>query len=162
MAFKDRLRKTFRKKSASSGEATQSKSSTSQLEYSYTGRKDVEYYKPHEIPKSKYKGKVDPDHKEHLESFCFNDAFSSSLRRKPSDTLSGFMSPGGTKSQSRRASYISQPSSSARNSVSNMADFGSGSTLNGPHSSTSLSTSTSLTTEGSEGVSTSFESERHR
>lgn len=160
MAFKDRLKKTFRKKSSSSSEVIKTESSTQQ-EYSYTGRKDVEYYKPHEIPKSKYRGKVDPEHKEHLESFCFNDAFSSPPRR-PSEALSGFMSPGGTKSQSRRASYVSQVSRSARNSVSNIASFESGSTLDGPHSSSTLSASTSLTTEDSEGVFPVSESERYR
>lgn len=111
MAIRDKLRKTFRKKdSSSSGGSTPSTSSDPKH---YTGRTDIEYYKPHEIPKSKYKGRVDPEHKEKLESYSFADAFNT-VRRKSSQALSGIMSPGGTKSQSRRPSYMSQMSKASK------------------------------------------------
>lgn len=120
MAIRERLRRTFRKKnSLSSGGSTPSTSSDPS-EYSYTGRTDVEYYKPHEIPKSKYRGKVDPEHKERLDAYSFADAFTT-IRRRSSQALSGIVSPGGTKSQSRRASYMSRASRSARNSISSAA-----------------------------------------
>lgn len=108
MAIRDRLRKTFKrnKDSSSSGGSTPSTSSDPDH---YTGRTDIEYYKPHEIPKSKYKGKVDPNHKKSLDAYSFADAFST-VRRRSSQALSGIMSPGGTKSQSRRASYMSHMS----------------------------------------------------
>lgn len=112
MAIRERLRKTFKKNkdSSSSGGSTPSTSSDPNH---YTGRTDIEYYKPHEIPKSKYKGKVDPQHKERLESYSFADAFST-VRRKSSQALSGIMSPGGTKSQSRRPSYMSHMSKASK------------------------------------------------
>jgi len=108
MAIRDRLRKTFKrnKDNSSSGGSTPSTSSDPDH---YTGRTDIEYYKPHEIPKSKYKGKVDPNHQKSLDAYSFADAFST-VRRRSSQALSGIMSPGGTKSQSRRASYMSHMS----------------------------------------------------
>lgn len=112
MAIRDRLRRTFKrnKDSTSSGGSTPSTGSDPNH---YTGRTDIEYYKPHEIPKSKYKGKVDPEHKERLEAYSFADAFST-VRRKSSQALSGIMSPGGTKSQSRRPSYMSHMSKASK------------------------------------------------
>lgn len=111
MGLRDRVRKTFKKKtSSSSGGSTPSTSSDPNH---YTGRTDIEYYKPHEIPKSKYKGRVDPEHKEKLESYSFADAFKT-VRRQSSQALSGIMSPGGTKSQSRRPSYVSHMSKASR------------------------------------------------
>lgn len=68
-------------------------------------RTDIEYYKDHEIPKSKYRGKVDKAHQERLDSYSLGDAFQT-LRPKSSQALSGTFSPGGTKSQSRRGSWI--------------------------------------------------------
>lgn len=112
MGFRDRVKKTFKKKEGSmsgSGGSTPSTGSESH----YTGRTDIEYYKPHEIPKSKYRGKVDPEHKERLESYSFADAFNQ-VRRKSSQALSGIMSPGGTKSQSRRPSAMSHMSKASR------------------------------------------------
>lgn len=104
MTFRAKLKKTFSKKSSGSGESTPSGDNN------YAVRTDIEYYKPNEIPKSKYRGKVDKAHKEKLESFTFADAFAT-VRRKSSQALSGTFSPGGTKSQSRRASWISRPKS---------------------------------------------------
>lgn len=110
MAIRERLRKTFggkKKDGSASG-----KSSTSSDPTHYTGRTDIEYYKPHEIPKSKYRGRVDPEHQERLDTYSFADAFDEA-RRRGSRALSGIMSPGGTKSQSRRTSYMSHVSRDA-------------------------------------------------
>ncbi|RMZ88755.1 hypothetical protein DV736_g4014, partial [Chaetothyriales sp. CBS 134916] len=63
MALRERLRRTFRSKKSGSSDGYPPR------------RTDIEYYKPHEIPKSKYKGKVDPAHKERLEAYSFADAF---------------------------------------------------------------------------------------
>lgn len=111
MGLRDRVRKTFKKKDGSSSGG--STPSTSSDPIHYTGRTDIEYYKPNEIPKSKYKGKVDPEHKEKLDSYSFGDAFQT-VRRKSSQALSGIMSPGGTKSQSRRPSYMSHMSKASK------------------------------------------------
>ena len=112
MAIRERLRKTFKKNKGSSSSGGSTPSSGSDPSH-YTGRTDIEYYKPHEIPKSKYKGRVDPEHKERLEAYSFADAFAT-VRRKSSQALSGIMSPGGTKSQSRRPSYMSHMSKASR------------------------------------------------
>lgn len=111
MGLRDRVRKTFKKKDGSSSGG--STPSTSSDPIHYTGRTDIEYYKPNEIPKSKYKGRVDPEHKEKLDSYSFGDAFQT-VRRKSSQALSGIMSPGGTKSQSRRPSYMSHMSKASK------------------------------------------------
>lgn len=108
MAIKDKLKKAFGRKTKDDA-STSSTPSTSSEVY-YTGRTDIEYYKPHEIPKSKYRGRVDPEHKETLESYSFADAFNT-LKKRSSQALSGIMSPGGTRSQSRRPSYMSRASS---------------------------------------------------
>lgn len=110
MAIREKLRKTFKRKD-SSGHSTPSSGSGEQY---YTGRKDIEYYKISDIPKSKYRGIPDPKHKANLEAYSFGDAFAA-IRRKSSQALSGIVSPGGTKSQSRRASYMT---STTRGSVS--------------------------------------------
>jgi len=140
MAIRERLRKTFSYKKKDGSSSGGSTPSTGSDPSHYTGRTDIEYYKPHEIPKSKYKGKVDPEHKERLESYCFAAAFTT-VRRKSSQALSGIMSPGGTKSQSRRASYMSHMSKASRdggrksiadNSVSNEPPISKSGTLAGP------------------------------
>ena len=66
-------------------------------------RKDIEYYKPNEIPKSKYKGKVDKVHQAQLEAYSLEGAFNK-VRRRASQALSGTFSPGGTNAQSAAAS----------------------------------------------------------
>lgn len=108
MAIKDKIKNAFGRKTKDDASRTSTPSTSS--ETYYTGRTDIEYYKPHEIPKSKYRGLVDPEHKESLESYSFADAFNT-IKRKSSQALSGIMSPGGTKSQSRRPSYMSRASS---------------------------------------------------
>lgn len=118
MAIREKLRKTFGKKK--DGSNSSGSSSVSSDPTYYTGRKDIEYYKPHEIPKSKYRGRVDPEHKERLDAYSFGDAFAQ-VRRKSSQALSGIMSPGGTKSQSRRPSYMSYASKDARSTATTPA-----------------------------------------
>lgn len=66
-------------------------------------RKDIEYYKPNEIPKSKYRGKVDKVHQAQLEAYSLEGAFKK-VRRRASQALSGTFSPGGTNAQSAAAS----------------------------------------------------------
>jgi hypothetical protein len=116
MPLRDRLKKTFGSKKNGSGDSTPSGTSPPR-------RKDIEYYKPHEIPKSKYRGKVDKAHQEKLEAYSFADA-SQQVRRKTSQALSGTFSPGGTNARSlapsaapsatpsRRASSMSRTKSS--------------------------------------------------
>lgn len=72
--------------------------------------KDVE--KPDDFPKPKYRGKIDKEHADRLQAFTFSDAFSDAFGRRKS-SMSGTCSPGGTKSQSRRASWMSKTKSSA-------------------------------------------------
>ena len=65
----------------------------------------IEYYKPGQIPKSKYRGNGDQAHQDKLNAFSFAEAFK--FRR--SSGYSNY-SPTGTRSQSRRASYFSRKS----------------------------------------------------
>jgi hypothetical protein len=102
MGFRDKLSKTFGSKKNGSGDSTPSSKSPPK-------RKDIEYYKSHEIPKSKYRGKVDPAHRDRLASYSLGDAFTA-RRRKSSQALSGTFSPGGT-AQSRRGSWMSRAKS---------------------------------------------------
>lgn len=62
---------------------------------------------------SKHRGKVDPEHRARLDAYSFADAFST-VRRKSSQALSGIISPGGTKSQSRRVSCFSHTSKASK------------------------------------------------
>jgi hypothetical protein len=112
MGLRVRLRKTFgssSKKSNSTSSAsntnTSAPSSIYPNEQHYTDRTDIEYYKPNEIPKSKYRGKIDPTHQASLGAFSLSDAFAATTRRA-SLALSGTFSPGGTKSQSRVPSRV--------------------------------------------------------
>ena len=79
-------------------------------------RTDIEYYKPNEIPKSKYRGKVDPEHHASLHAFSLADAFSAA-RRRSSLALSGTFSPGGTKDQSAASSRVQSRAASRRPSM---------------------------------------------
>lgn len=123
MAIREKLRAKFSKNKTSS--STSSQSNDTPIPGHYTGRTDIEYYKPHEIPKSKYRGRVDPLHKEKLDSFNFGDSFTAV--RRASAALSGTFSPGGTKAFSRRTSYASNidsrtPARSRRSSLSSDAN----------------------------------------
>ncbi|EXJ66547.1 uncharacterized protein A1O5_10216 [Cladophialophora psammophila CBS 110553] len=111
MGLRVKLRRTFTSKKNSTGSETGPNG-----EIYYTNRKDIEYYKPNEIPKSKYRGKVDPQHQASLQAFSLADAFSSA-RRRTSLALSGTFSPGGTKSQSAAASRVHSRAASRRPSV---------------------------------------------
>ncbi|EXJ87342.1 hypothetical protein A1O3_04301 [Capronia epimyces CBS 606.96] len=110
MGLRLRLRKTF-----SSSKQNSVPDSVIPNETHYTGRTDIEYYKPHQIPRSKYRGKVDPEHQASLAAFSLSDAFSAPGRRT-SLALSGSFSPGGTNGQSRAASRIPSTAASRRQS----------------------------------------------
>jgi len=98
MGLRVKLRKTF-SSSTNKKNSTSSQKTGPNGEPLYMTRTDIEYYKPNEIPKSKYRGRVDPDHAASLQAFSMADAFSTA-RRRSSLALSGTFSPGGTKSQS--------------------------------------------------------------
>jgi hypothetical protein len=103
MGLRVKLRKTF-------SSSTNKKNSTSSQtgpngETLYMHRTDIEYYKPNEIPKSKYRGRVDPEHQATLQAFSLSDAFSTD-RRRSSVALSGTFSPGGTNAQSAAHSRV--------------------------------------------------------
>lgn len=106
MPFRQKLKKTFGSKKNGSGSDESSNSGTWSPQ-----RTDIEYYKPNEIPKSKYRGKPDPEVVGKFEAYSFTDAFQT-VRRKSSQALSGTFSPGGTQAQSRRASWMSRTKSS--------------------------------------------------
>lgn len=76
-------------------------------------RKDIEYYKPNEIPKSKYRGKVDKIHQAQLEAYSLEGAFNK-VRRRASQALSGTFSPGGTNARSAAASAAASAANSRR------------------------------------------------
>ncbi|KAJ9605690.1 hypothetical protein H2200_009539 [Cladophialophora chaetospira] len=115
MGLRGKLRKTF-SSSAIKKNSTSSPQTGPNGETLYMTRTDIEYYKPNEIPKSKYRGKVDPEHHASLQAFSLADAFSSA-RRRSSLALSGTFSPGGTKSHSRAASRAQSRAPSRRPSV---------------------------------------------
>ena len=102
MPFRARLRKTFSRKSdsptGSYTPTTTGSSTPSSVEY--FRRPDIEYYKDHEIPKPKYRGKIDPVHKERLEAFSFAESF----QKRAASIISGSRSP---RAQSRRESLAS-------------------------------------------------------
>jgi len=98
MGLRGKLRKTFSSKKIPT---IDSMSITGEEQF-YTDRTDIEYYKPNEIPRSKYRGKVDPEHQARLAAFSLADAFAA--ERRSSLALSGSFSPGGTKSQSMAGS----------------------------------------------------------
>ncbi|OAP64100.1 hypothetical protein AYL99_00072 [Fonsecaea erecta] len=152
MGLRVKLRRTFTSKKNSTGSETGPNG-----EPYYTSRKDIEYYKPHEIPKSKYRGKVDPEHQASLQAFSLADAFSSA-RRRTSLALSGTFSPGGTKSQSAAASRVHSRAPSRRPSVQEFH----GSTLrneSGVDSESSGSSSHSTSRQKSTAASVAFDAE---
>jgi hypothetical protein len=76
-------------------------------------RKDIEYYKPNEIPKSKYRGKVDKVHQAQLDAYSLEGAFTK-VRRRASLALSGTFSPGGSNARSAAASADASAANSRR------------------------------------------------
>ncbi|EXJ61575.1 hypothetical protein A1O7_02003 [Cladophialophora yegresii CBS 114405] len=113
MGLRVRLRKTFSYNTKKNSISSQTGPNGETL---YMDRTDIEYYKPNEIPKSKYRGRVDPEHQASLQAFSLADAFSSA-RRRSSLALSGTFSPGGTKSQSAVVSRTHSRAASRRPSV---------------------------------------------
>jgi len=116
MGLRVRLRKTFSYNNSNKKNSTESQSLGPNGETLYMDRTDIEYYKPNEIPKSKYRGKVDPEHQASLQAFSLADAFSAA-RRRSSLALSGTFSPGGTNAQSAAASRVHSRVASRRPSV---------------------------------------------
>ena len=68
----------------------------------------IEYYKPGEEPRPKYRGTVSKEHTEKLQSFSFSDAWKDkeSGRKSSASSVHGLMSPGGTVAQSRATSFV--------------------------------------------------------
>lgn len=91
MSLKERIKRRFTKNSSDASDGYPPR------------RKDIEYYKPNEIPKSKYRGKVDKVHQAQLEAYSLEGAFNK-VRRRASQALSGTFSPGGTNAQSAATS----------------------------------------------------------
>ena len=70
-----------------------------------TNTPKIEYYKPGEEPKLKYRGKIDKEHSDKLHAFSFSDAWS--RRKSTHSDHHGTMSPGGTYlAQSRATSFV--------------------------------------------------------
>ena len=103
MPFRSAFKKTFTRK------RTLSSTPTGDSEDTGYRRSDIEYYEAHEIPKPKYRGRIDSEHKDRLQAFNFASAFG----KRASSALSGTFSPRGTHAQSRRASTISTGATSA-------------------------------------------------
>jgi hypothetical protein len=82
-------------------------------------RTDIEYYKPGEIPRSKYRGPWNQKHQDKLHAFSFEDAF-----RDPQPTIPTAQSPRGTTAQSRRSSWVSRARSSLGGRSSDLEDDG--------------------------------------
>jgi hypothetical protein len=70
-------------------------------------RKDIEYYKPGEIPSSKYQGPWNQKHQDSLQAFSFEESFGNG--KVP---ITPSYSPRGTLSQSRRSSWMNRARSS--------------------------------------------------
>lgn len=83
-------------------------------------RTDIEYYKPGEIPRSKYRGPWNQKHQDQLHAFSFEDAF-----RDRKNSIPASCSPRGTLAQSRRSSWMSRARSSL-GSRSGMEDSSAG------------------------------------
>jgi hypothetical protein len=120
-------------------------------------RKDIEYYKPNEIPKSKYRGKVDKVHQAQLEAYSLEGAFQS-VRRRASQALSGTFSPGGSHARSAAASAAASAANSRRPSYSRTRSRLSTTTGNDEEGERSDSTDSTKTTSGRPNKSNSQDS----
>lgn len=107
MGLRDTLKRTFTKKPSDASDGKPPR------------RKDIEYYKPHEIPKSKYRGKVDKLHQAQLEAYSLEGAFAS-VRRRASNAFSGTFSPGGTGARSAATSLAPSAVNSRRPSYAHV------------------------------------------
>lgn len=101
MSFRAKVRKALKGKKNSDHSSSTSNSTNPPK------RTDIEYYKPGEIPRSKYRGPWNQKHQDKLEAFSFKDA---SRDRKTSMPVA--FSPRGTQAQSRRSSWVSRARSS--------------------------------------------------
>ena len=100
MPFRARLKQAFRRSSTASSNSTndsslQTKSSSHE---EHLDPNDPSVYKPHEMPRPKYRSLPDKKHREKLEAFSFASSW-----RSQGDTYSLY-SPGGSKLSSRAAS----------------------------------------------------------
>lgn len=99
MPFRARLKNAFRRSStASSSSTNDSKSKKTQNSSERLDPSDPSVYKPHELPRPKYKVPPDRKHTAKLESFNFANSW-----RRKSYTGSQY-SPGGSKMSSRQNS----------------------------------------------------------
>jgi hypothetical protein len=101
MPFREKVKKAFGGKK-NSGDSPSSSGSNSPRK-----RTDIEYYKPGQIPSSKYRGPWNQKHQDKLQAFSFEDA---TQNRKGS--IPSVYSPRGTNAQSRRSSWVSRARSS--------------------------------------------------
>lgn len=111
MPFRAKLKKAFGGGRSSSKSSTPSGDGSHTPNGHHTHRTDVEYYKPGEIPRSKYRGPWNKEHQEKLHSFSFNFGGRQSSLGGSSD-----WSPTASRAQSRRSSWISgrRPSTSGK------------------------------------------------
>lgn len=108
MAFRDKLKKTFSRKSSSGNSEysstlskTNSKQNSRRNSNDKNHNKNHQYYKPGEkVPQPKYRRPVDPAHKARLEAFSFANAW----RRMSNQSE---YSPMGSRLPSRRGSVLS-------------------------------------------------------
>ncbi|MCJ1248217.1 hypothetical protein MMC30_005434 [Trapelia coarctata] len=114
MPFREKMKKAFGRSpsGASSSTLTTVLSTTSSTKKSKKGKKQEEsyenwpenVYKPHEMPRPKYRGIVDKKHKDRLEAFSFGSALEAMRRRSGQSQYS----PMGSRLPSRGPSHSSQ------------------------------------------------------
>jgi len=112
MPFRAKIKKAFGRSPSSSPTLTTIPSTTSSTKTSKSRKKhDENYenwpeniYKPHEMPRPKYRGIVDKKHKDGLEAFSFGSALEKMRRRSGVSEYS----PMGSRLPSRGASASSQ------------------------------------------------------
>jgi hypothetical protein len=102
MSFRAKVRKVLKGSSSSSKAKSDDNPTPPQ-------RTDIEYYKPGEIPRSKYRDPWNQKHQDKLHAFSFEDA---SRDPQPSMEPAPPQSPWGTVAHSRRSSWVSRARSS--------------------------------------------------
>lgn len=103
MPFRARIKRAFGRSGSGSSSPSGGSTTPSGL--------PIEYYKEHEVPRSKYRGPWNQAHQDKLSSFAF------SFGRKKSFQGSEW-SPAQTRAHSRRSSWISHKRPSTRSSIS--------------------------------------------
>jgi hypothetical protein len=111
MPFRAKVKKAFGGKARDGGDSPSSSSS------SPPQRTDIEYYKPGQVPPSKYRGPWNQKHQDKLHAFSFEDA-----TRDRKEPIPAAYSPMGTQAQSRRSSWVSRARSSLGGSRSETED----------------------------------------